>query len=186
MCSLVELIAQSAGGCQPAIGGVDKMYTCRWADIASLTVTAGVVTGITMTSTGLWKKWSPTKDSTAYFKSTGGRATKNAYVSEQEGYLKYQSTTKEAIKAANSVIPCCDGVMIWFLENGSTLLQGVEYNSAGTGIVQSKEAATFNPSMDSGVGDDPSKVDFLIQSKCKSLVVVANEATITPTYIEAL
>lgn len=182
-CTTVALLGST--NCLPAIGGAARAYVCKYSEITSFTVAAGLITAVVMVTTGSWKLWNPTQDRTAYLNATGQDPQKNIFYYDQVGYLKYDSTSKDAIKAANSMTPCCDLVVCWFLHNGTVLFTGVEFNDAGTGIVQSLEPAKYVPSILSGQGDDPSKVEFLIKSKAKNQAV-ADDAIITITYMAAL
>jgi hypothetical protein len=182
-CTTTTLVA--ATNCDPSVGGLLYSYFAKFSEITSFTVTSGAITAIVMSTTDLWKPWKPTRDSTAYFNATGAAPTKSSFQFDQVAFLKYAGISKESVKAANGMIPCCDLVGIHFLNDGSVLLQGVEFNAAGTGIVQSKEAARFVPSILSGSGDDESKTEFLVNSKAKNQAV-ADPAIITEAYVLAL
>lgn len=171
--------------CEPAVSGLLYSYYAKFSDITSFTVTTNAITAIVMVTTGSWKKWSPTRDSSAYFNATGEATTKSSFQFKQAAYMKMAGIGMAAVKAANAMIPCCDLVGIHFLVDGTVLLSGVEFNSAGTGIVQSKESARFVPSILSGSGDEESKVEFLVNSVGKNQAV-ADPSIITTTYVEAL
>jgi hypothetical protein len=182
-CTPTSLVA--ATNCDPSVGGLLYSYFAKFSDITSFTVTSGAITALVMSTTGLWKAWKPTRDSTAYFNATGSAPTKSSFQLDQVAFLKFAGISKESVKAANSMIPCCDLVGVHFLNDGSVLFQGIELNAAGTGIVQSKEAARFVPSILSGSGDDESKTEFLVNSKAKNQAV-GDPATITEAYITGL
>lgn len=182
-CTTIGLIGSNS--CDPSIGGAAKAYVCKYSDITGFTVAAGLVTAITMGAVGSWKEWNPTQDRTAYLNATGQDPSKNNIFFDLLGFFKFAGTSKDAIKAANSIIQCCDLVVIWFLQNGTTLLQGVQFDAAGTGVVQSLEPARYVPNLLSGVGDEESKMEFQIKSKGKNLCV-CDDAIIDEAYIEAL
>lgn len=182
-CTTQDLIA--ATNCDPSIGGLQFSYFCKYSEITSFTVTSGLITAIVMAGSGSWKAWKPTRDSSAYFNATGNAATKNSFQFDQVAFLKYSGISHESVKAGNAMIPCCDLVGVHFLDNGAVLFQGVEFNAAGTGVVQSKEAAKFVPSILSGAGDDESRVEFLVNSKAKNQAI-GDKATITEAYITGL
>lgn len=182
-CSPVAYSA--ATNCEPSVAGLLYSYFCKYSDITSFTVTSNVISAIVMVTTGSWKAWKPSRDSTAYFNATGEATTKNSFQFNQAAYLKFAGIGSAAVKAANAMINCCDLVGIHFLNDGTVLLSGVEFTSAGTGIVQSKEAARFVPSILSGSGDEESKVEVLVNSKAKNQAV-ADPSIITEAYVIAL
>lgn len=182
-CTPVAL--SSSTTCETSIGGMLYAYYCKWSEITSFTVTTKAISAIVMNTTGSWKKWAPTRDSTAFFNSTGVDASKSSFQYDQECFMKFAGISLAAVKAANDMTQCCDLVGIIFMNDGSVILQGVELNSALTGVIQSKEAARFVPSVLSGAGDEESKVEFRVKSKAKSIAIADNSA-ITSTYVEAL
>lgn len=182
-CATVPLVAQDT--CIPAIGGAAKAFVAKYSEITSFTVAAGLITAIVMDAPGSWQEWNPSQDRSAYLNATGQDPSKNVFFHDFIGLLKYSGTSTAAIKAANSITPCCDLVVIWLFQNGSTIITGVEFDAAGTGIKPSLEPARYVPSMFSGQGDEESKMEFLIKSKGRN-IAVADPAIIDEDYILAL
>ena len=79
-CALTTL--NSTTGCPDNEGGVTHSYACKLEDISSITVTSGVISALTMASTGLFKKLEYDKNETSRFDQPGERTN-------EVGSLKY-------------------------------------------------------------------------------------------------
>lgn len=104
----------------------------------------------------------------------------------QEGYLKWNKITAAKVEAANAAAGCCDGfVLVWFMNDGSVLVQGLDFFKATTKWKFTKEKALIKPGVMGNTGDGKSHMDYKITSVAQTLVPV-DATIITEDYMDAL
>lgn len=122
-CTLVGV--NSMADCSPNYGGIVKSFACKLADITSVTIASGVITNLTMASTGLFEEYVYDGDGTANYNQTGA-INNNRFTNEQVAFMKFKGITAAYVAAANNAVQCCDVVFIHVLANGTRLVQGIE------------------------------------------------------------
>lgn len=124
----------TVGDCTPNEGGITKSFATKLSNITSVTLTSGVISNFTMSSTGLWEEFIYDRDATANFNQVGS-LNNNRFSVEQTAFMKFKGISQTSIDAANKAKDCCDTVWIHVLANGTRLVQGFEYLTA-TGAPQ--------------------------------------------------
>ena len=115
---------------------------CKLSDITAITVTSNVITGFTMSTTGLWKEFVPDANQTAFF-NEDGTISNDRHSVETAGFMQFQGVSTTYITNANKLKSCCDLVVIWVMTNGTRRVQGIEYDAAYVGnIARSKNRRT--------------------------------------------
>ena len=128
---LVDLSQQATGGGCATTGGLQYSYLVEAKYISAITVTADVITGITMTDVGKWVRWDPDKDNTANFQETGNRST-NRRSYAQTAFYKFAGVNSAFKVAVNNIVQTCDVVAIHVYTNGTRVVQGLEIDDAET------------------------------------------------------
>lgn len=119
----------AVGDCTPNEGGIIRSFATKLSNITTVTLTTGVISNFTMTSTGLWEEFIYDKDATANFNQVGS-LNNNRFSVEQTAFMKFKGISQAYIDAANTAKDCCDTVWIHVLSNGTRLVQGFEYLTA--------------------------------------------------------
>lgn len=167
-------------------GGLAYSYVAPLSKLSAITVTSGVITGMTMTAAGEWAKYTYDSDGTAVYAQPGTRSTTGrGRTFAQQADFKFSGITAAYIAAANAAGLKCPVVVIHVLNNGMRLVQGIEVQSGATGgFVKSKVLeALVVPSMTSGLSTESSNMSFSITSTSRSLSVSTD---LTDSEIEAL
>jgi hypothetical protein len=133
------LLGLSSDACAPARGGVSHFYVTSYDAITGITIgtgaNAGVITGFTMSASGLWKKFVPQKNQTAFFNQTGERPNEfsNTHRYVQELFAQFSGIDKARLDAINALKDCCQLVAIVVLANGARLVLGLEADTTAAG-----------------------------------------------------
>jgi hypothetical protein len=182
-CSLAAL--NSVATCTNDGGGIARSFICNLADVTAVTLTSGVISGLTMASTGLWKALAYDKDDTAYFNQVGARANAGApYIATQTAFLKFKGLSSAYTIAANNMKDCCNVVVIHVLNNGTRFVQGIEIDATAVGgFVGSKTDTRVIPSAMSDTGANQARLEMLIEGTTFSL---APATSLTDSAILAL
>lgn len=181
------LVALNTGTCVNAQGGAEYAYATSLEYISAVTATANLITAITMTTTDKWVKLVPNKNQTARYDETGERpnefSTKFNYNCEGFAYFAGKSATTHLV--ANAFSACCQIVVVWVLNNGQRVIQGLELDAAATGgFTGSKEAdCRCTPSSLSDTSANESRLELLFTSKNR---LASPFTDLTDTEIEAL
>lgn len=146
MCNLIGVITSV---CASAQGGVSHFYAAPAAAITAVTVgtgaNAGIVTGITVTGgPGVFKRFAPTKNQTAFFNQTGERPNEfsGTHIIRQELFAQFSGIDKTRIDAMEALKDCCQLVAIVVTNTGTRLIMGLELDSTATGgFVLSRESS---------------------------------------------
>lgn len=181
------LAALNTGTCSNSSGGALYAYATSAEYISAITVTSGIITGITMTTTDKWWKLTPNKNQTCRYDETGERpsefSTRLTYACE--GFAYFAGKNNAAKLVADAYGSCCQLVVIWVLGNGERVVQGIEIDaSAAGGFVTSKEAACrCTPSLLSDTAANEARLELLFNSRNS---LASPYTDLTDTEIEAL
>jgi len=174
-------INQDNESCGTSDGGIYQSYVTDFGNITSATFAAtGEITAIVMGGVGLWVKYVYDDDDTAFFNSEGERTGKK-HVYNQSAFMKFEGLTVAKIDAVNSLIECCAGVWIHFLNGGINIIQGLEDDGTGT-IKRTKQTAKTTGSILSDTGENTDRAEITVNSQCKTV----HPTTLTAAAIEAL
>jgi hypothetical protein len=167
-CSTTALSAVT--GCTEDAGGIVRSWYCLLSDITAVSLTSGVISNFTMTTTGLWKALVYDKDDTAYYNEVGGRANGNRYSVTQTAFLKFKGMSQAYVTAANASKDCCNIVCIHVYANGTRHVQGIELDSTATGgFVGSRLDTRITPSKYSDTGANQARLEYLIEGQANTL-----------------
>lgn len=166
-CNLINI--DSGADCNNSNGGVRVTLYTKLSNITTATLTSDVISNFTMSSTGLWKKLNFEKDGTAFFNVVGTR-NGDRITFEQSSLLKFKGLTETYLKAANELKDCCELVMVHFLNNGATVVQGLERISAtGSPIGLMNTQNRLVPSAYSDTSQNSSRLEFNISGNGNSM-----------------
>lgn len=102
----------------------------------------------------------------------------------QEAYLKWNKLTKEKIEAANEASGCCKGsTWIWFMNDGSVQVQGLDYNKGLSKWSFAKKKAQVSTNAMSNTSADKSHLDYTITSVA-TRKIAADETIITEEVVD--
>lgn len=137
---MCDLIAVSTSVCASAQGGISHFYVAPASALTAVTIgtaaNAGVVTNLTVTGgPGVFKKFVPTRNQTAFFNQTGERPNEfsNTHVIKQELFAQFAGVDKTRIDAMEALKDCCQLVAIVVTNTGTRLIMGIEIDSNATG-----------------------------------------------------
>lgn len=169
--------------CEDNSGGVVKSLVAKLADITGVTITAGVITGLTMASTGLWKEWKYDRDNTARYDQPGTNQN-GRFSTEQTHFCKFKGVSAASIDAANKVRHCCDVVAIHIWANGLKTVQGLEMMAAtGAPVPTANRNTRVTPSVLSDVSANENRTEYTIAGNANSFSMTTS---MTDTAILAL
>ncbi len=178
------LVALDNSDCSQADGGIYKSYVAECAGITAVTLDAnGQITALTMSTTGLWKKWIyDGEDDTAFYNQVGVR-TGNKHTYTGTMFSKFSGLSNDKRKFVEGLTPCCCLVAIHFLNNGLKVVQGIENIVALNDWRFSRKPvkATVSVLTDTNAGEDRIEVQLINESKNS-----APYTTLTAAAIEAL
>jgi hypothetical protein len=183
-CALTAL--NSTTGCPDNEGGVQYSYVAKLEDITGITVTSEIISAITMSTTGLWKKLQYDKDSTAYFNQVGERINDTGPLRyNAEALLKFGGFSSSYKTFADGMGDCCKLVFIHVMTNGALVIQGLEIDAGATGgFTGTKSADTkATPTMSGDTANAEARLEVLVRGRSKKLAPFTD---LTPTEIEAL
>lgn len=168
VCKL-ETLSQGQAQCSKFIGGLRATYAIDWLDVDTATVTAGVLTAITLKAGKGMVKIEGDDDNTSFYNQEGAREG-NAYRNTQSAFIKFTGLTNAKVVAANHSKGVLKGLYIHLLNDGSLHVQGGELNVDGTLLIPSFQGAKLNPSAKSNTGEGESALEYNIQSVSGDLV----------------
>lgn len=171
-CSLVGV--NSVLDCSPNYGGIVKSFGCKLSDITSVTIASGVITGFTMSTTGLWKEYLYDADGTAKF-DQDGTVNNNRFSCEQSAFMKFKGITAAYVAAANNAKDCCDVVFIHVLANGTRVVQGIEALAASGAPDRTFNRSTrIKPSLKSDTTQNESRMEFVVDGNSNSFTLTTS------------
>lgn len=159
-CGLTGL--SSSTDCTANQGGILYSFACKFSDITSVTVTSGVISGLTMSTTGLLKRYDCDINNTANYEQTGS-LNGNRFSIEQKTLLQFRGISAAYIAAANTAAECCDTVWFHFGANGTTHVQGIEYQAAtGAPTKTANRTTRIVPKITTDVSQNEARVEYEI------------------------
>ena len=181
---MCELVSLDSDNCIPSDGGIRLSYLAQCSDIASVTYTSGVITAFVMEELGGWIKYKyDTDDDTAYYNQTGVR-TNRRHVFDQTAFIKFAGISDTTVEFANGIKDCCCLVAVHFLNDGATLVQGIEEDEDATaGFREVKKPAKATVNVMTGTGAEEARVEVSIISQARSASATTD---LTPEDLEAL
>lgn len=178
MCTIQGITSEQA--CGEAIGGIKATYIAEFADLG-FTIASKKVSALT----GALKKFSFTKNNTAFFNSTGERQTLSVHRYAQESLMVFNQTDP-ATEAADELKACCKLVAIHLLDNGNVRFQGLQFTTtAKTAVEVSSQECRATVSDLSDTGANESRVEIRLLSQSKN-TVMGNSSVLTEAYLDAL
>lgn len=184
-CEILGIVNAADADCAEVDGGINASFGLRDTDIDDLTFDAsGTLTGVTLSASGEIAEFEFDDDDSAFYNQEGTRDGLKFTVN-QNAFFKFSGLNQEKVYKANKIKGCCKTVWIHFLNDGSVLVQGVQYDFNTEAWDYSKEKARINPNVLSDTGDNASRLEYNIVSVSKSFIA-ADSATITKAYLRAL
>ena len=152
----------SSTDCAANQGGIIYSFACKYSDITSVTVTTGVISNFTMSTTGLWKRFDYDLNNTANFNQVGA-LNGNRFTIEQTSFMSFRGITAAYIAAANTASECCDTVWIHFLANGLAIVQGIEFLAAtGAPNKSANRSTRIVPTINTDVALNEARVEYTV------------------------
>ena len=183
-CALTDL--DSTTGCDQNEGGLTHSYVCKKSDISAITLTSGIISNFTMSSTGLWKKLQYDLDESSYFNETGARNNDTGPVRlTQESFLKFGGLVNDYKEFSDDATECCNLVFIHVHVNGARRVQGIEIDTAATGNFTGTKIrdTKITPNHMSGTGAEESRFEVFARGISRK---AAPYTDLNDTEIEAL
>jgi hypothetical protein len=148
-CLTAGLTINCANSCA---GGVSRFWVASKEDIASLTITSGEVTAITMVATKKFYLFEPYQE-TAAFTETGERANCNTVITQTlTGIFPcHDQLTREAIQELQDC--CCGFVVIHEENNGTRWIWGTPNNLTNLGISYAAQLTNFETVTGTAIND---------------------------------
>lgn len=177
----IQAIAATDSNCDNN-GGIKYSYGTDATNITAVTVTSGVITGFTMSSTGLWSKLEfDDDDNTASFNQEGARNGSSIEFT-QDATFQFNGLSQAKVTAANNAKACCGTVFIHFTYEGTAYVQGIEVDTSNNWAL-TKDKARVIPSANTGTADENVIMIYNVNSTSR---YVAPTTDLTETEIEAL
>lgn len=183
-CALDDL--DSTTGCNQNEGGLTHSYVAKLSDISAITVTSGIISAMTMASTGLWKKLQYDLDETSYFNETGARNNDTGPVRmTQESFMKFGGLVNAYKEFSDDASECCKLVFIHVHVNGARRVQGLEIDTSATGNKTGSKIrdTKITPNHFSGTGAEEARFEVFARGITRK---AAPYTDLTDTEIEAL
>lgn len=180
-CDLVGV--GTVGDCIPNEGGIIKSFATKLSNITTVTLTTGVISNFTMTSTGLWEEYLYDRDATANFNQVGS-INNNRFSVEQTAFMKFKGISQAYIAAANSAKDCCNTVWIHVLANGTRLVQGFEHllvTGAPEGTINRE--TRISPTINTDTSANEARMEYTVAGNSNSFT---NTTTLSDAAILAL
>lgn len=180
-CELVGV--GSVGDCVPNEGGIKKSFATKLSNITNVTLTSGVISNFTMSSTGLWEEYIYDLDATANFNQVGA-LNGNRFSVEQTAFMKFKGISQAYIAAANSAKDCCDTVWVHVLTNGTRVVQGFEYLTA-TGAPErtANRQTRIVPTINTDTSANEARMEYTVAGNANTFT---NTTTLSDAAILAL
>jgi len=183
-CALVAL--DSTSGCPDNEGGLQHSYVCKLSDITAITVTSGVISAITMSTTGLIKKLVYDKNETSYFNQVGERTNDTGALKySAEALMSFGGMSSTYKSFADDMGDCCKLVFFHVLQNGSIVVQGIEIDTGATGNFTGTKVrdTKITPTQNSGTSAEEAALQIIVRGRSKKM---APFTSLTQAAIEAL
>ena len=159
-CGITAL--SSSTDCAANQGGIIYSFACKFADITSVTITSGVISNLTMSTTGLLKRFDYDLNNTANYNQVGA-LNGNRFTIEQTSFMTFRGITAAYIAAANTASECCDTVWFHFLANGLCVVQGIEFLAATGAPNRSLNRSTrIVPTINTDVALNEARVEYSV------------------------
>lgn len=173
----------SVGDCTPNEGGIIKSFATKLSNITSVTITSGVISNFTMSSTGLWEEFLYDLDATANFNQAGA-INANRFTVEQTAFMKFRGITEASLAAADAAAQCCDTVWIHVLSSGARLVQGFERLAATGAPQRTKNSNTrIIPTANTDTSANEARTEYTVQGSANSFT---NTTSLSDSAILAL
>ena len=169
-CALVAL--NSTTGCPNNEGGLTHSWVCKLSDITAITVVSDVITNMTMSTTGLWKRLDYDKNETSKFDQTGERTNDIGGLKyTAEAFLSFGGISSTYKSWADNAADCCQLVFIHVTTSGQRLVQGIEIDAAATGGVTGTKVrdTKITPSQFSGTAAEEARLEVLVRGRTRLL-----------------
>lgn len=158
------IIGLEKGNCGKAFGGIDVSYAIDANSIEDATFDSdGNVTAFTLEGGSTFAKWEFSKDDTAYYNQEGAR-NGNLLSYTQTSFMKSPGITVENQNWVDSVVDCCELVLVHFLSSGQGIVQGIEYDKDQDVWKIARNSAKAAPNNMSDTGANESRVELTIAS----------------------
>lgn len=130
-----DVLPLDTSSCVNSDGGVEYGYMVSKEYIDSITVTANIITAITMGTASKWKKIVPNKNQQARYDQVGERPNEFSTTKQYncEGFAYFAGHSAAVALVGDAVDACCEMVVIWVLTNGNRVVQGLEIDATATG-----------------------------------------------------
>lgn len=159
------IIALEKGNCGAAYGGIDVSYAIDANDIEDIAFdTDGNITAFTLAGGATFAKWQFSKDDSAYYNQESTR-TGNLLSYAQTTFVKSPGITVENQNWVDSVVDCCEVVVVNFMSSGLGIVQGVEYDKDQDVWKISRNSAKANPNILTDTGQNESRVELNVVSQ---------------------
>jgi len=158
---MAEIVAISSGvdDCNN-VGGCSHAYATEKSNITGVTITAGQITGFTMSAPGLWGKLEfDDTDNVAFFNEEGELIGNNV-VANGTGLMKFNGVSQAKIEAANKAKACCGVVIIWVHYSGIRRVQGIDVDPDDSSWQISKIPTKIVPNILSDTGDNAERMEY--------------------------
>jgi hypothetical protein len=180
----ITALSNALADCNAA-GGTIRSWFVEAKFVTAVAVTADVITGFTMTTTGKWKRWDYALDNTAKYTQTVNRSGNRRTIGQSMN-CRFNGVDATINKAAADAMGTCDIIAIHVLPNGVRLVQGLELDPGATGLYilnAGGERTLIQPTVDTDVATGESSIAFLISGTANN---VSPTTTITDAALAAL
>ena len=180
-CGITAL--SSSTDCAANQGGLLYSFACKFSDITSVTITTNVISGLTMSTTGLLKRFDYDLNHTANYNQVGS-LNGNRFTIEQTSAMQFRGITSAYIIASNSASECCDTVWFHFLANGICVVQGIEFQAAtGAPIRSANRSTRIIPTINTDVALNEARVEYSVAGSSNTF---SQTSSLTATALAAL
>lgn len=171
---VIETLIQGNNECTKTIGGIRKSYGITWEAVTNkeVSITAGALSGITLSGGELFAILEYDDDNTASYNQSTTRNGDDARVT-QTATLKFTGVGNTKVITANKAKGVRKGLWIHIMNDGTILSQGVEFNFDGTKGIPSTVGAKVNPNVNSNTGEGASDVTYNIEATSTDMIPVS-------------
>lgn len=160
-CALADMLGSD---CPAVDGGIYVAFAIEGANISDITISSGVITGITLASSEVFYRFEFDRDNTGYYNQTGQRSTLRNHTYQQEAFMKFAGVSATRVASAHGTVDCCNLVWIYFLNNGQIgYVQGIEVIDDSTWRFSKQSARTLVNIM-SDTDENEDRVEITVQS----------------------
>lgn len=164
MAEIVDISSNT--GCD-FVGGAYLAYATDSANITAVTVSAGVITGFTMSGTGQWGKLEfDDVNNVAFFNETG-ELVGNTVRMNGEGLMQFSGISQAKITAANQAKACCGVVVIWFQNDGLKRVQGIDVDLSDNWTFTTPTQPRIVPNLNSDTGENEAIMQYNVPHQGK-------------------